>query len=93
MSFQQNMDTGFLLLKEKQEIYSPVGMLNYSFYSDLKEVLARLEGESENIQCVVSIDQQISSIAPGESQQTLLWDYADGIDTMKWLHGLNHPTQ
>lgn len=88
MNLDPHLDTGFLLVKEKPEIYSPVGMLNYSFYSDISEVKARLELEKENIQCVVSEIGGLSGIPIGDAQNTELWDYADGVDTLQWLSQL-----
>lgn len=88
MNLDPHLDTGFLLVKEKPEIYSPVGMLNYSFYTDISEVQNRLELEKENIQCVVSEIEGLVGIPIGDAQNTELWDYADGVDTLRWLSQL-----
>jgi hypothetical protein len=88
MNLDPHMDTGFLLLKEKQALYSPVGMLNYSFYSDIQEARDYILNQTEGIQCITSDMAEITHLKLGESQKTMLWDYADGKDTMKWLQEL-----
>lgn len=85
MNLDPHMDTGYVLLKEREDIYSPVGMLNYTFYSDLDEVREVLKSRAEEIQCVTSEMAEISNIRLGDAQRTMLWDYADGLNTLDWL--------
>jgi hypothetical protein len=85
MNLDPHMDTGYLLLKEKEDLYSPVGMLNYSFYASMANANAWLEKNREQIQCVSSEIESIGKIKLGNTQNTMLWDYADDIDTLKWL--------
>ena len=42
----------------------------------------------DKIQCVVSNDFPEISIPFGSSQEPMLWDYADKIDTMDFLNQL-----
>jgi len=43
----------------------------------------------DQVQCIVSVSESINSaIQPGQSQRPELWDYADGIDTLKFLLNL-----
>lgn len=88
LNLDPHMDNGFILLKEKPEIYSPVGMLNYSFYSDLNQVLEKTNQAAGDIQCVCSNLPIEGAIPLGDSQKTTLFDYADGIDVMDWLTAL-----
>jgi hypothetical protein len=88
MNLDPHLDNGFLLLKERADIYSPVGMLNYSFYKDIGVAREYIEANHQNIQCVVSEIEDIHGLQFGTSQKTMLWDYADGKDTMKWLRRL-----
>lgn len=84
-----HLDNGFLLLKENQATASPMAVLYYEQYQSLDEINNIICAEAENIQCVVSIDERINNrIPPGESQHPRLWDYADGVDTMKFLLAL-----
>ncbi len=84
---QLHFDNGFLLLKEYEALTTPVSRVNYSFFKDLADVKAELEARKNEIQCVVSAtpDEYNSGVAFGQSQQPELWDYADGVDTMKFL--------
>lgn len=86
MNLDKHLDTGFLIAQEKKQIYSPIGTINYSFYQEIDEALAWYELHSDQIQCKVSIAPLEGFILPGQSQRTTLHDYADGIDTIKWLN-------
>lgn len=85
MNLDPHIDTGYVIAKEKSELYAPVGMLNYSFYVDLLEVEHRISFWNNDLQCVVSGIQGIGAMAFGQSQCTQLADYADGVDTTAWL--------
>ncbi len=80
------LDNGVLLLKEDTAIASPVGVVFYERYSEIALVQKQLDQHREEIQCVVSTHAEISgAIAPGETQQPMPWDYADGTDTLEFL--------
>jgi hypothetical protein len=89
----KHLDNGFLLLTEDERMASPLAVLYYEEYSDLAAAQAKLQSQSDQIQCVVSaaplkIDNQV--VGFGQSQQPALWDYADGIDTMDFLANLQN---
>jgi hypothetical protein len=83
-------DSGFLLLKEDKQLYSPVSVLHYSYYNHENEIASLLKSHAEQIQCVVSLKpiEGIYTILPGEAQQPGLVDYPDHIDVMKFLYAL-----
>jgi hypothetical protein len=82
------LDNGIVLVKEDEHISSPVGVVYYEKYSHLEEVIGKITTQQEQIQCVISVMEEMeNSIPPGTSQAPLLWDYADGVDTMKFLTG------
>ncbi|MEE4257605.1 MAG: hypothetical protein V2I47_11255 [Bacteroidales bacterium] len=82
----KHFDNGFLLLKEDTSMASPVSVLFFEPYSGIDALNDLIRRESENIQCVVSIDKNVhGAIPPGTTQHPKLWDYADGVDTMKFL--------
>ena len=84
------LENGFLLLNEADALTSPVATLNYKYYPDDKVLKDRLQADLGNIQCIVSKKGQIKGSIPfGSTQQPELWDYADGVDTMKFLIDLN----
>jgi hypothetical protein len=87
----EHLDNGFLLLKKDAKLTSPLSVVFYDTYSDLDAAQQLLNQESESIQCVVSstkLDIKNQVVDFGESQEPKLWDYADGVDTMKFLVGL-----
>jgi len=82
-------DNGFLLLKEDNGYSSPISVLFYEFYADMKILKDRLIADQELIQCVVARDQNIAFSVPiGCAQFPEVQNYADNIDTMKFLENI-----
>jgi hypothetical protein len=71
------------LLIQNDAIFSPISQLHYSFYTNENEVIDRLVA-NESVQCIVSKNH----IAFGAAQQPTINQFADGVDTMKFLIGL-----
>ncbi len=85
----EHLDTGFLLVKPDEGLGSPVGTLYYQHYTNLESVKGYISGHADSLQCVVSAIPQIPNrILPGSTQNPQLHDYADGIDTIKFLASL-----
>ena len=79
-------DTGFLLVRGNESLSSPIGCLHYEYYEDKGTLQELLEEEKDNIQCLVSEYVHIPGIIKfGATQDPMLWDYADNIDTMEFL--------
>lgn len=80
------LDNNFLMIKEGKELHTPVSVIHFEYYSTTESVLNYLLENKNEIQCVVShlneIEQKVSF---GKTQQPMLWDYADNVDTMKFL--------
>ncbi|MBK9319796.1 MAG: acyl-CoA reductase [Bacteroidetes bacterium] len=75
------LTNNFLLLREHQALATPVSVLHYEVYSSKYELMKKLEAEKELMQCIIG-----KAYLPfGTSQQPGLSDYADGVDTMKFL--------
>ena len=86
LASHQLLDNDFLLLKEDKSLTSPVGVLNYEYYSDIKKLDKELNEMKEQLQCVVSSkNTPVDSLAFGTTQAPQLNDYADGIDTVQFL--------
>lgn len=79
------IENGFLLLRESTALASPVASLHYERYSDVASVMQRLEQEKDNVQCVIGHGH----LPFGSSQEPSVADYADGVDTMAFLAGLD----
>lgn len=83
------LDNGVLLMKEDPAIASPVGVVFYERYSEIGSVIQRLDQRREEIQCTVSLHPGIGNrIRPGSTQEPMPWDYADGVDTIRFLTAL-----
>jgi len=80
------LDNGVLLLKEDPALASPVGVVFYERYSEIGFVQQELELHRQEIQCIVSSDPEIKgAILPGSTLIPMPWDYADGVDTIRFL--------
>ncbi|MBS1918359.1 MAG: acyl-CoA reductase [Bacteroidetes bacterium] len=76
------MSNESVLLSESSSYFSPISVLHYEYYKNTENVLEELKN-SEEIQCVSGL-----GFAPGNAQRPGLEDYADGVDTMKFLQEL-----
>jgi hypothetical protein len=88
MNSEPTLTNGFLILDENETLSSPIAVLHYSHYGDLDEVRAYVRNHRSRIQCVVTALDMPDPIPFGTTQQPSLSDYADGIDTMRFLEGL-----
>jgi len=80
------LENGFLILKEDLAMSSPISVLFYERYKNLETVKQRIDIEKEQIQCVVSNEKDLPQrVSFGEAQKPQLWDYADNVDTVKFL--------
>lgn len=90
VNLEEHLDNGFLLLKADKSISSPLAVLYYEEYANIEELEQKLQDDKELLQCIVS-EQPLSmqTFRFGQSQQPKLWDYADNVDTIKFLNSLN----
>lgn len=90
MNNTKHFDNGFILLKEDQKIQSPLSVLYYSYYDNVIEVDKYIESSFDDIQIVLAAENRNKNyIRFGNSQIPELYDYADNIDTMKFLNNTN----
>ncbi|MCF6128790.1 acyl-CoA reductase [Flavobacterium sp. AS60] len=85
MSNFKLLDNEFLTLKDDTSYASPISSVFYEYYEDITDLQKRLENDAEQIQCIVSNDLIPNSIPFGQTQRPKLWDYADNVDTLKFL--------
>ena len=77
------MTNGSILLIEDTAIFSPISQLNYEFYSGNDDLSAKLPA-AQDLQCIAG-----KGFTPfGEGQCPSISDYADGVDTLKFLVSL-----
>lgn len=82
MNLEEILDNGFVLLKESEDLFSPLAMLFYHRYEAVSEVERYLEEHKEDIQAIVGRNY----LPFGVAQCPGLSDFADGVDTMRWLN-------
>lgn len=81
-------DSGFVILHENQKLVSPISVVYLERYSDAEDLTTKLEAVSEKIQCIVGKTQR-EHVPFGQAQAPELWDYADRVDTLRFLEQLN----
>ncbi len=83
------IDAGFFMMCEDTSLHAPISVLNYEFYDDISRVEDYIHVNEEMIQCVASEKPFTFKTIPfGKTQSPELWDYADNVDTMKFLLSL-----
>ncbi len=88
---EHHLDNGFLLLKENTSMQAPLSVLYFEYYDEVEKLNATLETLAQDIQCIVGntlypFNNQVVSF--GKSQAPGWEDYADGVDTVEFLVGL-----
>jgi hypothetical protein len=79
----KHLDNGFVLLKQDYAPASPIGVIYFEYYTDYQILMMQLAGHKNEIQCMLGSAENL--IPFGFSQSPQLNDYADGIDTIKFL--------
>lgn len=82
------VDLNNLLLIENKETATGVSVVNYQYYEDLSEVKAFIDSNKENLQITVSNLPLTNTTRFGKGQRPDIDEFADGVDTMKWLNNL-----
>lgn len=85
-----HFDTGFALISESEELFSPIGTIYYQEYENREDLENKLPGLGEHVQVVVSGPKMSikGSCGYGAAQSPSLSDYADNVDTVKFLASL-----
>lgn len=86
MSEFKILDNGFLILKEDAGLSSPIASLFYQYYENQDELTSILTAQKEDIQCIVSQNDNPNHIIFGQTQYPNLTDYADNIDSLEFLN-------
>lgn len=86
---EPHLDNGFLLLQKSTELLSPISVLFYEIYEDSTTLMEKLEPLENKIQCVVAREGLLKdTVSFGAAQSPQVDDFADGVDTMKFLLSL-----
>lgn len=79
-------DNNFVMMKEEQQLFSPLSVINFSRYENAEEINQFLEDNKNDIQAIVAKPELgLSSVRFGQTQNPSLDTYADNVDTMAFL--------
>jgi hypothetical protein len=77
------MSNESILLAEESSVFSPISQLNYEYYNNETDLAESLK-QNNSLQCIVGKN----FIPFGQAQNPSLNDFADGIDTIRFLLSL-----
>jgi hypothetical protein len=84
------LDNGFVLVTENSALVSPISVLFFETYKNQDDLHEKINSQKEKIQCIVSANGWYPESVPfGKAQYPEVWDYADNVDTLKFLNNLN----
>jgi hypothetical protein len=86
LGLEKFLDNNFLIIKEDKGLFSPVSVLFYQEFESEKEVKEYLNYNKDNLQCIVGKEQGFAPF--GYSQQPVITEYADGVNTLDFLVNL-----
>ena len=78
-------DAGAFIMRRGEDFAQSLAVVTIREYTDIEDVRAWLNSNAEHIQCIVSNCGIESSQHLGRAQYPALMDYADGVDTMRFL--------
>lgn len=78
------LDNNSCILKEDEGLHAPLSVVFYTRYKNIEEVNKFLKQHADAIQAIVGRDY----IPFGAAQKPMIDDFADGVDTMKFLSEL-----
>ncbi|MEO5682513.1 MAG: acyl-CoA reductase [Chitinophagaceae bacterium] len=78
------MTNGAILLVENEALFSAISQLHYEFYTGTPDGILTTLQNNPDVQCVVGK----GLVDFGQAQNPSLTDFADGLDTMRFLLGL-----
>ena len=80
-------DSGAFIMRRGEGFAQSLAVVTLKEYADIADVKAWIKTNAEYIQCVVSNCGIEGSQPLGRAQYPALMDYADGVDTMRFLLG------
>lgn len=84
----EHLDSGYSLLTQSTDLISPIALNYFQVYEDIQILQSEITSFEDKIQCVMTSIPGLNGIKFGQAQKPELWDYADGVDVMKFLSEL-----
>lgn len=82
---EEFFDAGAFIMRRGEDFAQSLAVVTLKEYSDIEDVKAWIHANAEHIQCIVSNFGIEGSQPLGCAQYPALTDYADGVDTMRFL--------
>jgi hypothetical protein len=86
---EHHYDSGFLVIRNNEEVISPIATLNYSVYNNEDEMYTMLATSSDHVSAVVSkkkLNTSIPVTTPGYSTVPKLWEFPAGENYIEVLN-------
>ncbi|MBM3919366.1 MAG: acyl-CoA reductase [Sphingomonadales bacterium] len=78
-----------LILRRDDALFCALSVVTWQYYADRSSAVAKLASMRDQWQCTVGpIDLMDGVVSYGKSQSPELWDYADGVSTLKFLQSV-----
>jgi hypothetical protein len=75
------LDNNFLMIRQSKDLHSPVATLYYEFYKNESEIESYINQNKNDLQCIAGINY----LPFGYSQQPVITDFADNVNTLNFL--------
>lgn len=82
---EEFLDGGHFILSESENYAPPISIIYFEYYANIQQVKNKIMFKKNEIQCIVSNLKIKNSIGFGDAQKPKLNQYADNIDTLKFL--------
>ena len=79
---------GKFIIIEDKSVHAEISSINYEYYDNKDSLINEINSNLNKIQCVVGKINGKRFVKFGEAQKPKLWNYADNIDTIKFLLSL-----
>jgi hypothetical protein len=86
LNLDKFLDNNFLIIKQDKGLHAPVSVVFYEEYENEAQLKAYLDANASELQCIVGSGPNY--IPFGYSQQPVITDFADGVNTLKFLVSL-----
>ncbi len=84
------LDNEILMIREDPSLFSPLSVLNFEKYHSLENAKSLIAGHQPDLQCLLSFQGKWENSIPfGMAQKPKIDDYADGVNTLKFLNSLS----
>jgi len=84
------LDNNFLMLRECTDLHAPTSVLYHEAYTNETQLVEKIKGMEDNLQCVVGNFEpgSLKITGFGNTQQPDIFDFADNVNTLNFLNTL-----